>query len=126
MTPTEDETTWDDLGVVEVLAIRDLERQVEPVLLCTALGCLDERGREVQRRHDCARLRRVEGDVPGSARNVEPVLSVLGREALDEGEMHVADELRHVLERSRAPDRGVAAGKFLEGHRSPSASWRVS
>ena len=105
--------------VVEVLAVGHLEREVEAVLLCPALRGLDERRREVGAGHDRTRARRMERDVARSAGEVEPVLAGRGREALDERQVHVADEVRDVLERGRAPHHGVTARELFECHASP-------
>ena len=101
---------------MQVLAVCDLQREVEAELPRAALRGLDERGREVRSGHDGARAGRVEGDVPGPAAEIEPVLACDRRQALDERDVHLADDLRDVLERRRAPDLGVAAGQLLECH----------
>ena len=66
------------VGVVEVLAVGHLERQVEAELGGTALRRLDEGRREIGGGHDRPGAGGVERDIAGPAGEIEPLLPGLG------------------------------------------------
>ena len=104
------------VGIVQRLAVGDLERQVEPELARLALRRLDQRRREIRAGDDRARAGGVERDVAGAAAEIEPVLAALRREALDQGDVHLRDDLGDPLERCGAPYLRVLRRQLLERH----------
>ena len=102
------------VGVRERLTVGDLERQLEPELARLLLRRLDERRGEIRPGHDRPRASGMERDVAGAAAEVEPVLALPRPEALDQGGVHLRDDLRDPLERRRAPHLRVPRRQLLE------------
>ena len=98
------------------MTVGDLERQLEPERARLLLRRLDERRGEIRPGHDRPRAGGVERDVAGAAAEVEPLLALLRPEALDQGGVHLRDDLRDPLEWCRAPHLRVPRRQLLERH----------
>ena len=87
------------VGVGQVLAVGDLQRQLKVLFDSTSFRRVDQRRGEVGARHNGAVARRQESDIAGTATEIEPFLANAGDKGVDERDVHLADQLGDVLER---------------------------
>jgi hypothetical protein len=87
----------------ELLGVSDLVLDLETRFGRAPAGRLDERRREVDARRVRPRSGEPLGDGARPAREVEPALTRLRADALDQGVVDVRDRVRHVLEGAASP-----------------------